>query len=655
MQSATPLWVFPINNLRTGGISDAGIEMFKGGNYTYYLVREIIQNSRDASVSLPVEVVFEVMKIQKSDFPKDEQFEQILHLCKDLWSKGKDDKARDFFEHVVEKFKEGRIKVLKISDYCTTGLEGGDHEVGKSWHDLVRGTGMSNKPTGGGSYGIGKNAPFALSDFRTIFYSSMNGQDERIFQGFSNLASHLDAQGNMRSKEGGYVMDEEKCASIREKDDKSLLIPEIYRRNKVGLDLFIMGFDEPDNFDDEISESVLKNFWMAIADNELEVRIINDSKGIDETITSHNLEELMNLHYTNPINKQLREKPAGNPFDYYKAYKNPDVAIFEETLPLLGNVKLYFKKTFDVDHGYKSVALIRRPTKMVIDVLDYWFNEPYAAVFLCDNENGSNLLRKLEPPAHDGFKASLYEEGGVKYSSKGRAIRKEMLDFIYKAIDSLKKQSAFVSSHIKGLDDFLPTDIEGPVEGGRQFLAEPGTKETAKLIGIEDEQQKSYESEERDVVKFDFSTAFGDEGGTGAIVHENGTQKRKKKRKVDPEKKGKHKTTGRKDFKYRTFVKGEIGSGDNKTLNYEVIVRHPIKMQADLAITFRGDTVDDSEIEVLKVTDSSGNPLVVKKHGQKPPTITDVIIDGKVVLNLSVKALSRNSMVVKMVGGKQIT
>ena len=55
---------------------------------------------------------------------------------------------------------------------CAMG-KGGEIKTGQ-WHRLVKMTGQSakNSNTAGGSYGIGKHAPFAVSGLRTIFYST---------------------------------------------------------------------------------------------------------------------------------------------------------------------------------------------------------------------------------------------------------------------------------------------------------------------------------------------------------------------------------------------------------------------------------------------------------------------------------------------------
>ena len=42
----------------------------------------------------------------------------------------------------------------------------------------------------GGSYGIGKNAPFANSNFRTVFYRTRNSDNEIASQGIARIISY---------------------------------------------------------------------------------------------------------------------------------------------------------------------------------------------------------------------------------------------------------------------------------------------------------------------------------------------------------------------------------------------------------------------------------------------------------------------------------
>lgn len=64
--------------------------------------------------------------------------------------------------------QDERISILKISDYNTTGLRK------ENWQSLIEQVGSSVKSddSSAGSFGIGKGAPFAVSDLRMVLYST---------------------------------------------------------------------------------------------------------------------------------------------------------------------------------------------------------------------------------------------------------------------------------------------------------------------------------------------------------------------------------------------------------------------------------------------------------------------------------------------------
>ena len=68
-------------------------------------------------------------------------------------------------------------------------------------------TGASDKSgTAGGSFGIGKFAPFACSDFRTVFYSTLDKDGVKAYQGVSRLTSFRTASGMVTQGTGFTVL-----------------------------------------------------------------------------------------------------------------------------------------------------------------------------------------------------------------------------------------------------------------------------------------------------------------------------------------------------------------------------------------------------------------------------------------------------------------
>ena len=185
-------WSFPSNNFGTlNGIGEAGIETFKGAPYRS-LAREICQNSLDArsSKSKPVRVVFSLFSIQSRDIPRFEVLREALSRCLQFWKEQGNDKTVAFFKEATTVASLSAIDLLRISDFNTTGLTGSDKEYSTPWQDLVKASGVSSKGgSSGGSFGIGKSAPFACSKLRTVFYATKDINRLEAFQGIARLVS----------------------------------------------------------------------------------------------------------------------------------------------------------------------------------------------------------------------------------------------------------------------------------------------------------------------------------------------------------------------------------------------------------------------------------------------------------------------------------
>lgn len=166
-------WNFPSNNNGTIlEIGEAGIETFKG-NLLGSLAREICQNSLDACLdhSKPVRVEFSLNSVKKEKIPDIDYLHKVLNLCKSYWDNSK---TNTFCNRAIEICSRDFVDVMCISDYNTTGVIGSDKVKESTWQDLVKSSGVSNKSgKADGSFGIRKSAPFACSELRTVFYSTL--------------------------------------------------------------------------------------------------------------------------------------------------------------------------------------------------------------------------------------------------------------------------------------------------------------------------------------------------------------------------------------------------------------------------------------------------------------------------------------------------
>lgn len=571
-------WYFPpTGGGPDDGIHNAMIEHFIG-NYDYSLAREIIQNSIDAKVKdskSPVKVVFKLEYYSKTDFPGHEELQSIINNCIVYWN-GHIDTIE--FLNAAKKCLEGdKIAVLKISDYNTVGLSGKDEDKNKEWYNLVKSRGSSSKVGGeGGSFGIGKGAPFAASDLRTVFYATKNLESKHIFQGISELVSHkVDDERKRGVGYFGYNQD-----SVR---DLNKLLHKFWRQEP-GTDIYVAGYKYRNDWKDSIVKSVLRNFWYAIYCDDLEVEVDNIH------LNRQNLGQVLTDYFFSESFKDYI-KPIGNPLQYYKTVK--EGTLFERNLPTLGTVKFWFN---EVEKPMNYVAMMRM-SHMVIYSKRFNYPGNFSGVFLCDNSNGNTELRKMEPPPHDEW----IPERNIK---NGKTIIDEIIDFIRDCIRSMKQQNDSGTLDIPDLHKYLPDDsgdIDGDGRNGGNFIGLETETETSSKI------QKKEQSEAHATISPESVTIINKqttgEGGTGIKIPSG---KRKKNGKSSGGGQGDKPAINVAEIAIRAFVT----EFSNDTVEYKVIIRSPYSGKFNLKLFAVGEDLEE-KIDLVKVYDAGNSHYLV--------------------------------------------
>jgi len=426
-------WFFAKNDGgRETGFKNAGVETFKG-NITRYLAREILQNSLDArsDAKKPVHVTFELVELGLSDIPDIRGLRTALERCADYFKHQK--QAMDFFTKAVKLASTKPIVALKASDFNTVGVTGADDDNKSPWYSLVRCEGSSTKGDDeGGSFGLGKNAPFAASQMRTVLYSTYNADSEHVFQGVATLTSHR--SNGTRFQPTGYLGIDH-GESVRKKK----LIPEQFLRSKPGTDLYVLGFAKSGSWQKDLTFAVLEHFWPAIDFGDLTVTVG------DQEVTKKNLGELLTKFAVE------EEFTAHN---FYKAYSEAS-STAKQDLPTLKDVQLHLST--GEDELPNRVAMIRKPG-MVVFQRRFRSVVPYCGVFLCRNEFGNRVLRDMEPPRHDDWDHDRPEKGANKKTEV------EYVRFIRDCIHGLNATDESKVLAVPGLSKFLPDDEDSPEE-----------------------------------------------------------------------------------------------------------------------------------------------------------------------------------------------
>ncbi|MGB6986054.1 MAG: hypothetical protein WBD74_08810, partial [Candidatus Aquilonibacter sp.] len=408
--------------------NDSGIETFRG-NFYRYLARELIQNSLDARYdpSNPVTVKFALETISKGDLPDAAALSLALRRCAEFWSG--QPKTVSFFEKAEDALDASKITCLRVGDYNTKGVTGSDDDRDGNWYNLIKCAGSSNKGGGeGGSFGIGKNAPFAASHARTVLYSTKLKNGAVAFQGVAQIATHENGNGE-RLQSTGFLGRPDGTA-VRNVTD----IPGLFEREEQGTDIWILAYNFRGDWRDDLMYSVLESFWPAIRFGELVVDVG------DIRVDASSLEEHLRQYST-------QQDFTGHVF--YQAYSDPTVREVID-IPQLGECSIYVRS--GEGQTPKRFAMIRK-AGMVVTARRFQSPIPYAGVFLCRNDQGNAKLREMEPPRHDEWDKDLPEPGANRkaYNAIGDAIRKVLHE-----LNPLADAEALV---IPGLERYLP-DIE---------------------------------------------------------------------------------------------------------------------------------------------------------------------------------------------------
>jgi hypothetical protein len=266
---------------------------------------------------------------------------------------------------------------------------------------------------------------------RTVLYSTYNSINDHIFQGVATLASHELSSGSTAQPVG--FLGGKSGASIRSKSD----IPKAFLRKERGTDIIVLGFRKDENWQKDLTYAVLEHFWPAIEWGDLTVKVGS------EEISKKNLSRLL---------ERFSGEEDFTAYWYYQSYKKP-TNTFKEGLDFLKNVNLYLAAG-DNDMP-KRVAMVRR-TGMIIFAKPFRSLVSFCGVFVCRNETGNRLLRKMEPPRHDFWDPNHPEKG------QNKPIESEYSHFIRECIRKLAPLDEATTISIPGLNKFLPDDEDSP-------------------------------------------------------------------------------------------------------------------------------------------------------------------------------------------------
>ena len=477
-------WRFPLTDGgRIDGYNDPGIAHFSGSPLSS-LARETIQNSLDAQMApdQPVHVSFELVDVSSADIGMDE-LGLAFKACKTELEGNPT--AKDEISNAQVILNADRIPCLRISDRNTTGLRS------ENWRALVKMQGFSYKPDvegAGGSYGIGKYAPFAVSALRTVFYWTCyqkNGKDIEFLQGKTVLMSHKSSEGETQGT--GFYGAKKNCSELSGTE-----IPQPFRvlsPEKVpvpGTSVAIVGFSQTTGWRLGIAASVIENFFYAIAKSKLTVIVEPDERSELLQIDNNSLNDWFELLEKNQDvdddRNEERAKSLAEARVFYEISKTD--AIAEKQDSDLGHCRLWIR----TGEGLPSkVAIVRRTGMLVTteqtNLIRFPGYRDFAALCVFEDPKGNELLRRMENPKHDKFEPDRLPESD---KNRGRRALKRITDWIRSEVkkhagapDSSKK--TVLSELATYLPHLQPDEPFGETGSEEKKNKEPGFGERVKL------------------------------------------------------------------------------------------------------------------------------------------------------------------------------
>lgn len=449
-------WRFPrLDDGPEQGINDGGIATFKGSKLYTYLAREICQNSMDAKAEgeKTVIVEFNSLSLKKSEYPSLSALNGIFNDCRDYWTQRMEPKLERFLAEADKKLAQDEVDFLVIRDFNTTGLSGakaGKREKSK-WRALTHSNGVTEKAKGSqGSYGIGKNAPFACSSFRTVFYNSYAQEDKvKAFQGVARLITHL--QDGSETIGVGFYQNTETSMPIFEEDECALR--DLLNRDKFGTDVVIAGFKKLDSWKEDIEKAVISNFFVAIANGTLIIRI----DGLE--VNENNLKDRIKYYADLEQKNDDKEKNITTILEFYHAFCECDHKeignIMED-----GDAILYIKKD---DKYSKSIAEMRS-IGMVVRTRHNNIFTRYAAVVVVQPGKLNNLLKEIEPPAHDNWDPGLIEDD-PDAQDEAKKYRGKLIAWVNRTITEKCRGEETDEIDLDGMSAYLPFDDDDKALG----------------------------------------------------------------------------------------------------------------------------------------------------------------------------------------------
>ncbi len=401
------------------------------------IIREILQNSYDSAINEAKEkkakIKFILDYININDIPGINEYKEALEAIKNENFSDKE-QEQDILNTIIEQLECEKIPVLHVID----------NGIGFSQNKLVAilSDGISDKDNpkdAGGSYGNGHFSAFNISNLRYILYGGRLQDGSKLCSGQALLRTF---KQNGELKLGtGFLLTQDKPILVENdifyKNDD---IPKVIDNNldkieNSGAVVSILGFnffgnDENQKVIDLILSSIVRNFYVAIYENNLEVEIIQDDKV-----------KLINQETLNQVLEDTKEQKSTPNYDIAKRFYDMLENGHHKTITTHeGDVKVYYK----LSDSKTKLAICRNgmwindSIPSPLNPVTFIENKPFNSLILAQRGTEfSSLIRRAEGNLHNDIKLNRFsnDKAGKEKRKRLSNALGEIKDFLLKIVE----------------------------------------------------------------------------------------------------------------------------------------------------------------------------------------------------------------------------
>lgn len=262
------------------------------------IVRELLQNSLDAAKLAssgtqqdPAEVVFTINEHPRDEIPGLLSYERAFNAAVEGRARPKIGKASPNEQQVIKRIADALTRSSIRCLFCR------DNGSGLGDVASVLFEGNSDKPSGGGSFGVGHMTTFAASDLRYVLYAGRT-DDRDTAGGHAILAAHQ-MNGKLFSADGYYTRELDLFSMDASRFNAD--VPDLFARqfedmSDTGTIVCVTGFN--DFRDDEDARAAIcrvaaTNFLAAIQHGEFVVTVRDETKGTEHVVSKDTIGEIL--------------------------------------------------------------------------------------------------------------------------------------------------------------------------------------------------------------------------------------------------------------------------------------------------------------------------------------------------------------------------